>query len=273
MAKSRVRAAQSDSAAEVAVARAGAVIILTLSRPERANALTVRTIERLLEALDAAEADPMARAIVLRGAGRNFCAGADLAELLEGGAPAVRTLMDSLRTFLLRIEGSRLAVVAAVQGAARAGGVEILLACDLVVAAETATFGDAHLANGLLPAGGASVRLPRTIGWQRAKWLLLTAATISAQTAEAWGLVMEVCAEGDLDAAAERLAESLSRADPDTFARAKGLLSDLPDLSFEKALEAEIKTLEAHALTPAFRDGVSSFLTRKPQLISPCPST
>ena len=247
----------------VAVLRNGPLVWVTLSRPQKANALDKASIRALLAALDDAEADPARRAIILKGAGPNFCGGADLSDLLDGGSAGVRETMQLLRTLLLRFERSRLAVVAAVQGAARAGGLEIALACDAVVATESATFGDAHLANALLPAGGATARLARTVGWQRAKWLILTAAAISAETARAWGIVIDVCGDGDLDAAAERMALSLGRADPETFGQAKGLLAALPERTFNESLEAEIATLEAHAETAAFRDGVSAFLNRK----------
>jgi enoyl-CoA hydratase/carnithine racemase len=233
-----------------------------MSRPTKANALNLRMVDLLTRELEAAEADMTIRAIVLAGSGANFCAGADLAELLDGGAPWIRQMMDSLRTLLLKMERSRLAIVAAVQGAARAGGLEILLACDAVAAAESATFGDAHLANGLLPAGGDSVRLPRVVGWQRAKWLILSAEPIPAGTAVTWGIVTEVCADGDVLASAERLALLLARTDPETFAQAKWLLATLPELTFTEALEAEITTLEAHAKTAGFRSGISTFLGR-----------
>ena len=247
----------------VIVEHAGSIDWVTLSRPEKANALNRAMVEALLSALDAAERRPEARAIVFQGAGRNFCAGADLFELLKGGPEGIRALMDPLRAFLLRLERSHLATIAAVHGAARAGGLEIALACDAVVAADSATFGDAHLAHSLLPAGGATARLPRAVGWQRAKWLILSAACIGASKAQEWGLVLEVVNGTELRTSAQRVASSLSEADRATFSEAKQLLAAVSEQPFSTSLEAEIVTLENHARSEAFQTGVSQFLKRK----------
>jgi enoyl-CoA hydratase/carnithine racemase len=224
--------------------------------------LFIKMAQSLLKALDEAEIASGTRAIVIRGEGRNFCSGIDLFQLLEGGQRGVRVLMDPLRELMHRIERSHLPVVAAVHGAARAGGLEIALACDVIVAASSATFGDAHLANGLLPSGGSTARLPRSIGWQRAKWLILSASAIAASTAKEWGLVFEVTDDESLLACAKRVAISLSQADPATFALAKRLLAGTHERPFSSSLEAEIVTLEAHAGTEVFQRGISAFLNR-----------
>lgn len=243
--------------------RMGEILWVTLSRAEKANALSLPLVEALLAMLDGAEAQADLRAIIIRGAGANFCGGADLAELLQEGPGGIRRLMDRLRTLLLRFERSPLAVVAAVHGAARAGGLELVLACDAIVACETASFGDAHLANNLLPAGGETARLPRAIGWQRAKWMILSAEPISAATALDWGLLVEVTDQAHLWAAAEGAARTLARVDDGTFERAKQLVAEAPRRGFDDLLEAEILALLAHAETPAFQAGLESFLSRK----------
>lgn len=247
----------------IAVEKNGPIVWITLGRPNKANALNVDMILALSEALHAAEECSEARAVIIRGAGANFCGGADLSELLAGGSGGVRAMMDPLRNLLCRIEQSHLAVIAAVHGAARAGGLELALSCDAVVASEGATFGDAHLANSLLPAGGATARLPRTIGWQRAKWLILSATSISAATARDWGLVLEVSRDGELWESAERLARLIASADRETFKKAKQLLADTSDRFFSASLESEISTLEIHSQSTAFQEGVGGFLARK----------
>ncbi|MER8479284.1 enoyl-CoA hydratase/isomerase family protein [Mesorhizobium sp. M1163] len=238
----------------------GSTVWVTLSRPEKANALDVATLEALLTTLDAAERTPEARVLVLSGAGRNFCAGADLMALRAGGPEGIRHLLELIKDFTTRLERSRLTVVAAVHGAARAGGLELTLACDVVLAARSATFGDAHLANGLLPGGGSTARLPRTVGWQRAKWLILSAASIDAVTACDWGLVFEVVEDGDLNSAVRRLADRLTHIDSATVQRAKRLLSMVGEQPLSASLEAEITTLEAHCHSTAFRHGIDRFL-------------
>lgn len=250
----------------VRVEMADGVVWMTLSRPEKANALNLETIEALLAALDNAERDPGLHAVVIRGAGRNFCAGADLMELQQGGALGVRQMLEPLRRFLNQLEVSRLVTVAAVQGAARAGGLELVLACDAVVATTSATFGDAHLGNGLLPAGGATARLPRAVGWQRAKWLILSSKPIDAATAKDWGLVLEIVDEGaDLIACAVRAAAALTTGAPESVAQVKRLLANAWDKSLDVSLEAEITALEAHADSQSFRTGITRFLDRHPK--------
>ena len=153
--------------------RRGAAAWLTLNRPEALNALTVPLIQCLDACLTRAEAETELRAIVVTGAGRAFCAGADLKsigvlladDVERFGAEFIRPLLAVLD----RLEASALPVIAAVNGIAAAGGLETILACDLVIAAQGARIGDAHANYGLIPGGGGSVRLPRRIGPARAK--------------------------------------------------------------------------------------------------------
>jgi len=168
------------------------IVRINLARPASANALNSECIRELHLALSRAEADDSVRAIILSAQGAHFCSGADLRDLLRVGRLGVRSILNPLRDLLCLLERSRLLIVAAVHGAARAGGLELCLACDAVVASRSATFGDAHLSNGLLPAGGATARLPRAVGLQRAKWLILSAAAISASLARDWGIVTEL---------------------------------------------------------------------------------
>ncbi|CAN7679836.1 enoyl-CoA hydratase/isomerase family protein [Neorhizobium sp. LjRoot104] len=241
----------------------GRIAWITLSRPERANALDSETLELILDALERAEATPGVEAIILHGSGQHFCAGADLNELLGNGPGGVRKLLDLFRQVTIRIEQSHLVVAAAVHGAARAGGIEISLACDIVIAAKSATFGDAHLSKGLLPGGGSTVRLPRAIGWQRAKWLILSAESIDAQTARDWGLAFDVVDDADLLAAAERHLLAMTHGDTESMRRAKMLLSMVDEQNFSDGLEAEIATLEEHWKSESFQSGVGAFLSRR----------
>lgn len=241
----------------------GRIAWITLSRPERANALNSETLELIVEAIDKAEATPGVEAIILHGSGPHFCAGADLNELFGNGPGGVRKLLDLFRQVTVRIEQSHLIVAAAVHGAARAGGIEISLACDIVIAGKSATFGDAHLSKGLLPGGGSTVRLPRAIGWQRAKWMILSAESIDAQTARDWGLAFDVVDDADLLAAAERHVLAMTRGDTASIRRAKRLLSMVGEQNFSDGLEAEIATLEEHWKSESFQRGVGAFLSRR----------
>lgn len=233
---------------------------ITLDRPHKANAVSSSLLADILGAMDAAEAQPDVHAVVLSGAGHHFCAGADLAELLEGGAVAFRRLLDNFRDVCLKFERSPLPVVAMVHGAARAGGLELMLCCDAVVAADSATIGDAHALRNLLPGGGNSVRLPRTIGHQRAKWMILSGAAITAAQGAEWGIVTRVTTQENLRQAAIELAGEVSVAHRDTIERAKSLLFHADALGFEAALENEIVTLEQHAASDALQRSLNQFV-------------
>jgi enoyl-CoA hydratase/carnithine racemase len=235
---------------------------ITLDRPDKANAVSSALLDDILGAMEAAEADPEARAVIFSGAGRNFCAGADLAELLDGGPTAVRRIMNGFRAVCAKFETSCLPVVGMAHGAVRAGGLELLLSCDAAVAAEDATIGDGHALRDLLPGGGGSVRLPRTVGHQRAKWLMLSGSSLSAAQARDWGILHAIAPMVGLRQAAIELAREVSIAHGDTIGRAKALLTAAHALPFEDALENEIVTLEEHFTTKAVQAGLTRFLRR-----------
>jgi len=251
-----------DPESRAHISQSESVVWLTLARPTKANAVDTAMVKELHRLLDDVESRKSARALIMTGAGRNFCGGADLAELAAGGADHLRIFLESFQAVTHRLERSHLLTVAAVHGAARAGGLELALACDVIVAARSATFGDGHLANGLLPGGGSSVRLPRCIGWNRAKWMILSAAAIGAELARDWGLVLEVFEDAGLHDGALRVAHSFARMDSSAIRRAKGLLATAGNQSLEAHMRAEITALEAHCHTEAMRSGIESFLRK-----------
>jgi len=233
---------------------------ITLDRPQKANAVSSELLGDVIAALDAAEASADVRAVIFCGSGRNFCAGADLVELLEGGKTAVRRLLDKFREVCRRFESSPLPVIGMAHGAVRAGGLELLLCCDAVIAADDATIGDAHVLRELLPGGGSSVRLPRVIGHQRAKWMILSGGTISAKQAMDWGILHAVAPVHALRQSAIYLADEMTVAHRQTIQRAKSLLVAAHTLPMAQALENEIKTLEAHSATQAMQGGLAQFV-------------
>ena len=168
--------------------------VIQLTKPERFNCLSLSMFQQIEDALTLFESDGSTRAILISALGKNFCTGAELHEV-----EAVRQDPDRLRQFLqighrvlCRLEASPLPVVCAVQGLCLAGGLELVMACDVVCAAEDARFGDQHAAFGLMPGWGNSQRLPRAIGLQRALDLMYSARWLDAKTAQAWGLVSHV---------------------------------------------------------------------------------
>lgn len=194
-----------NDAAPLVVSHAGPVGIVELARPEKYNSLSIAVTEGLQAALDGFERPGSGvRAVLVRAQGRNFCTGADLDEVraLRGDADQVRRFIAPAHAALRRFEASPLPVVAACQGLVLAGGLELMMACDVVFAAHGARFGDQHAQYGLLPGFGGSQRLPRLIGVRRALDLCFSARWIDAEAALQWGLVNYVVAPEVLGAAA-----------------------------------------------------------------------
>src|SRR5687768_14561859 len=207
----------------------GQVCVLTLNRPDRLNALTVETANDF----KAAVADALqqgARAIVLTGAGRAFCAGGDLRAMQEMATKEGRleAFFDEplriLNEAILLIRRTPVPFIAAVNGVASGGGCNLALACDLVIAAESARFNQAFIKIGLTPDCGATFILPRLVGWKRATELLFTGDLITAQAAAEMGMINSVAPDDELMSRAMAMAEKLAQAPTAAIAEIKMLL-------------------------------------------------
>lgn len=236
----------------------GGAAWITLNRPAALNAISPAMLRDLATALDHAGREPGICALVLGAHGRAFCAGADLKALHASGLDQSSFLGEVLATFA-RLERFPLPVIAAVNGMALAGGLELVLCCDLVVAAESAKFGDAHANYGLLPGGGGSVRLPRKIGPTRAKHLMFTGEMRPAAEFLATGLVNEVVPDADLSAAVERLVGKLATKSPLGLRRMKALVDDGLEQPAVAALRAEIVVGALHATSHDMQEGLAAF--------------
>jgi enoyl-CoA hydratase/carnithine racemase len=193
----------------------GAALWLTLTRPKAMNSLTPQIVAGIEEAGDRAAGDPEIRALVITGSGRAFSAGADLTAVPEVSAEPGGT--DDFRNFLAvsgqafaRLESLSCPTIAAVNGIALAGGLELALACDIIVAAEGARMGDAHAKYGQFPGGGGSVRLPARVGNSYAKFMMLTGAVIDGREAEQRGLAELVVPDDELVPTVDKLVESIA---------------------------------------------------------------
>ena len=248
--------------------RAGALWI-TLNRPAAMNAITPEIVTGIDRALDAALDDPAARAVVLTGTGRAFCAGADLKYVratTAGDERATAAFLETVLAIMGRLETFPKPVIASINGLALAGGLELVLCCDLVIAARSAKIGDAHANFGLLPGGGSSVRLPRKIGPTRAKYLLYTGEFVPAEQLVEAGLVNEVVDDADLMAAARRLVAKLVPKSSLVLRRMKALVDDGLQQSSETALRLELLASEVHSHSHDMREGLAAFEEkRKPQ--------
>jgi len=244
--------------------------IFTLARPEALNAIDHPMVASLNLAMDEAEADVTCTAIVLTGQGRSFCAGADLKAAKQrqensqhAGEFDSQLFVRSVTNLMSRIEKFPCPVIAAVQGMALAGGLELVLCCDLVLAARSAKFADAHANYGLLPGGGASVRLPRKIGSTRAKQMMFTGEMFAAQTLHEWGLVNQVIEDSELMNAVSELLEKLSTTSPIGLRQMKRLINNGQTMSADDALEFEQKVFAEHALTHDRKEGLAAFSERR----------
>lgn len=185
---------------------------LTFNRPEQHNALNSELITAIRSGLRSAADDPAVRVVVLTGAGRSFCAGADLLEV-EGIAadPArFRVWLHAWSDTFRAAEQCGKPVIAAVNGAAMAGGLELALASDVIIASDRARFCDAHIRHGLVPGGGGTQRIPAAIGTRWARWLMYTGEVIDAAKAERIGLVQKVVPDADFRADVAEVARKMA---------------------------------------------------------------
>jgi 2-(1,2-epoxy-1,2-dihydrophenyl)acetyl-CoA isomerase len=240
---------------------------ITLDRPEALNALTPALRDRLIGLLGEASGDADVRAVVLTGTGRGFCAGADLR---GGAATAERVPGDVART--LRLGAQRLVaavldcekpVIAAVNGTAAGLGVHLALACDLVLAAESARFIEVFVRRGLVPDGGGAYLLPRLIGPHRAKELMFFGDALSATDAERLGLVNRVVPDEELEKTARAWAERLAAGPTRALALTKQLVNASLDTDRATAFAAEAAAQEINMTTRDAQEGVRAFVERR----------
>jgi enoyl-CoA hydratase/carnithine racemase len=252
-------------AAPVLVEQRGAIRWLTLNRPERRNALNVALVAALDAQVTAADADPGTSVVAVSGAGPSFCAGGDFHQFLaldRDGTNPVRFLEDVSACFT-RITAAATPWVAVLHGHAVAGGLELALACDLVVAADTTLIGDGHLRHGLLPAGGSSVRLPAAVGHGLSRRLLLTGELLPATAFAASGWLDRIVAEADLEDTAMRVCRQLADTAGPAQSALKALLHRITGTEPEPALRAELDAFADNWTTQPVAAELKAFLTSR----------
>jgi enoyl-CoA hydratase len=239
------------------------VALVVLDRPQVLNALDFALIEGLTIAVEALDADPDCRCIVITGAGdRAFAAGADIAELARQ-TPTTLTVDDHFHRWE-RIKRIRKPIIAAVRGYALGGGCELAMLCDMVVAGEDAQFGQPEIKLGVMPGAGGTQRLTRALGKAKAMELVLTGRTIGAREAEAHGLVSSVVpSEATIPAALELAAKVASMA-PVAVMAAKAAVNRAFELSLEAGLEFERRNFYLLFDTDDQREGMAAFNEKRP---------
>jgi len=253
--------------------RADGVATITLNRPDKLNAFTVELHRELAAALDESERDATIRAVLLTGAGRGFCAGQDLAERAQtmangpaaggpvSGGSALETWYNPLIRRLRRLEKP---VVCAVNGVAAGAGANLALACDIVLAARSASFIQAFCRIGLVPDAGGSYVLPRLVGLARASGLALLGNKLPAAQAAEWGLIWRVVDDAALMAEAKALARHLAQQPTRALALIKQALNASFANTLDQQLDLERDLQKEAASTADFREGVAAFLEKRP---------
>lgn len=244
----------------------GAVATLTMARPEQRNALGPDLVASLAAGVDRAEKDATVRVVVLTGAGTVFSAGADLSSMKShGGADPAENRRNALEMGGLfhRISELPKPVIARVQGPALGGGVGLMAACDIVVAAESAFFSFSEVRLGIVPALISPFCI-RRLGPSAARRLFLTGEKIVARAALPIGLVDEVAPDAELDAAVNRVVDALLQGAPGALALAKRLVADVSRMSLEEALPHTADVLARVRASDEAREGIGAFLEKRP---------
>lgn len=216
---------------------------LTFNRPEKLNTLSIELRRDLHAVVQALEQDPDVHVIILTGAGKVFTAGLDLDEWNSSNEPAAAAFIHDAVASLRQFSGP---VIAAVQGAAITGGIEIALACDVIVASSEAKFADTHVHVGLLPGWGGSVRLVERLGLQRAKELALTGRFFTAMEALEWGFVNHMVEPDQLLPFCRSLARQMLKAEPAHMKAYKALLDSQADILLGESLRYESAKAKTH---------------------------
>jgi acyl-CoA synthetase (AMP-forming)/AMP-acid ligase II/enoyl-CoA hydratase/carnithine racemase len=243
------------------------VATLTLDRPGSMNAASQAMMQSLECRLRAVARMPELRVVILTGSGRAFCAGGDLIEfelaLKSGGTKLIDTLRYN-QDIIQMVEDLPVPVIGAANGTAVAGGLELLLACDIIVAAQDAKIGDGHAKYGIVPAGGATVRLGERIDPSRAAQLFYTASLVDAETLKEWGLVNEVVPRERLMERAMQIARDICQRSPEAIRHIKALTRRAdPSATRAARIRAELERFEKHIRGVDLAKGLAAFRTKQ----------
>lgn len=236
---------------------------ITLNRPEKLNSITVPLRDELVAALERAEREENVRCIILTGAGRAFCAGQDLGErkpVLEGEHVDLgETLEAGVNRIVRRLCDLPKPVVCAVNGVAAGAGANIALACDIVVAARSASFIQSFMRLGLIPDGGGTWNLPRLVGLARATGMAMLARPVSAEDAESWGLIWQSVEDAQLSTVVDGIAGELVTRSPEALALAKQALRSAMANTLDQQLDLERDLQRKAGFTQAYREALAAF--------------
>jgi methylglutaconyl-CoA hydratase len=241
------------------------LVVVTLNRPESANALSLQLLQELYETLREIQFDRSVRVVVITGAGtRSFCAGADLKERAGMDPVQVRKTVSLIRETINSVERLPQPVIAAINGVAFGGGTELALACDIRIAADTAKLGLTETSLAIIPGAGGTQRLPRLIGLGKAKELIFTARRIDAEEALNIGLVEHVVPIDQLLDRAKEIAREIAKNGPIAVMQAKFAINKGFDVDLQTGLEIERAAYEVTIPTKDRLEGLQAFKEKRP---------
>ncbi len=240
---------------------------LTLNRPDRLNSFNVQMHEELQSALDDIATDGETRCLMITGTGRGFCAGQDLndrAVTAEGQAPDLGKSVEKFYNPLIRrITSLKMPVICALNGVAAGAGASLVMACDIVIAARSASFILSFAKVGLVPDSGSSWHFTRALGLPRAKALAMLGNKLKAEQAEQWGLIYQVVDDEALMDEAEKLTSHLAKQPTEALANIKELVHTSFDYSLNEQLERERKAMQHLGKSHDYKEGVAAFIEKR----------
>jgi 2-(1,2-epoxy-1,2-dihydrophenyl)acetyl-CoA isomerase len=244
------------------------VATLTLNRPKALNSFTAEMHAEVREAMVQVTEDTGIRCLVITGAGRGFCAGQDLGDRAvsgEGGAPDLGESVEKNYNPLIRsIMNLPKPVICAVNGVAAGAGSSIALACDIVLAARSASFIQVFCKIGLVPDSGGTFNLPRSVGLARAKGLAMLGDKLPAQTAEEWGLIWKCVDDDALQEEAQKMARHLATQPTRALGRIKTLLNESSSHTLVEQTDLEKEAMQEFGQSDDYREGVAAFMEKRP---------
>lgn len=247
---------------DICYEKVGQVALITLNRPKAMNAISETMLEEFAELFPKLEQDNDIRVAVLTAEGKAFCAGADLKMLLDdikSGAKPEPNFWSRARDGFGAPSNFTKPLIVALNGITCAGGLELAMTGDIVLAAESAKIADAHANFGVFPGAGGAVTLSRKIPWNAANYLLFTGEFVDAQQMKEWGLVYDVVADDQLRESAMALAQKVASKSPIGLKRMKQIVKDGLDMPLASALRAELNILNIHSKSHDLMEGLAAF--------------
>jgi len=240
------------------------IATITLNRPDKLNSFNREMALLLQQKLDECAAQHAIRCVYLTGAGKGFCAGEDLAEVIDPNGPGMQKILsEQFNPIITRIRNLAKPVIAAVNGVAAGAGANIALACDIVVAAQSASFIQAFSKLGLIPDSGGTYTLPRLIGWQKATALMMLGDKVPADQAEQMGMIYKVFPDADFETESKKIAATLAQMPTRGLAYTKQVLELSMTNTLDQQLKVEDEFQQKAAVTRDFKEGVQAFIEKR----------